>query len=127
MTKKILLIDDNETVRDRLYQVLTRVGYNVKTSNNGLDGFHKIQSETYDLCIADHFMPLINGIQLLKNIDSMGEKAPRAVMFLTTQPVEIVSNNPVLGVADVIMSKPIAIDDFINNVTDLIEQTAEVA
>ncbi len=127
MTKHILLIDDNDQIRDRLTQMLTKEGYNVCAAINGLDGYNKLQGQYYDLCIIDHLMPLMDGVQLLKNIESMRDNVPKSIMFLTTEPLKSVTQMPPVHIVDVVMSKPLNMNEFTQNVSQLFEQVAEVA
>ncbi|MFH0733093.1 MAG: sigma-54 dependent transcriptional regulator [bacterium] len=73
MTGKIIVIDDDESIRKTIANYLTRLNYNVKTANNGLSGLELIKSNSFDLVISDVRMPGLNGLELLqkvKEIDS---------------------------------------------------------
>ncbi|MDG2392819.1 MAG: hypothetical protein P8M49_04865, partial [Thalassotalea sp.] len=61
---------------------------------------------------------------LLKNLHAMGERAPTAVIFLSTQELGIVEQLPEMCIADMVLSKPLSSDDLLNNVAELLEQTA---
>lgn len=65
-TKKILVVDDEESIRNLLRLVLEEEGYEVQTAMNGEEGVKKIQSEFFDAILTDIKMPIMDGIELLK-------------------------------------------------------------
>lgn len=66
----ILVVDDNETNQDLLSQHLTRAGYGVAVAADGLQAVQMIQTGKYDLVLLDILMPVINGYQVLKWLNS---------------------------------------------------------
>lgn len=63
----ILIIDDEVTARDYLYNILTNAGYhNIREAGNGAHAFQMVQEQEPDIIIADIRMPEIDGIELLK-------------------------------------------------------------
>ncbi|MEW6996592.1 response regulator [Colwelliaceae bacterium BS250] len=127
MSERVLLVEDNAPALAQFQQALSLAGYQVTTAVNGLDGFAKAQAGQFDLCIVDHLMPLMNGPQLLKNLYAMGEQAPTGIIFLTTQDLNTVEQLPEMCIADIILSKPLSIDDLLSNVEDILTQTSACA
>ncbi|WP_394174666.1 response regulator [Thalassotalea litorea] len=121
MAEKILLVEDNKSVQAQLKELLEQQGHKVTTACNGLDGYNKALADTYDLCIVDHLMPLMDGPQLLKNLKGMEKNAPRAVMFLSTQDPKMVKSLAEVKLADAYLSKPIEKDAFLNVMGELLE------
>lgn len=68
--KRILAVDDSETVREAVEQVLGAEGYIVDTAINGLDGWNALCANVYDLVITDIEMPCMKGWELLAKIKS---------------------------------------------------------
>ena len=64
----ILVIDDEESMRDSCRQVLTKAGYETRTAENGHVGLQKIREAKPDLVLVDLKMPGISGLELLKKI-----------------------------------------------------------
>lgn len=64
----ILVIDDEESMRDSCMQSLSRKGYNVETAEDGTKGLGKLKDKAYDLVILDMKMPGLNGMEVLKEI-----------------------------------------------------------
>lgn len=127
MSESILLVEDNALAMAQFNQALTTAGYQVSTAINGLDGYNKAQQQRFDLCIVDHLMPLMNGLQLMKNLNSLGDKVPGNIMFLTTQELKSVSQMSEVQLAGKVLTKPISNSKFIAEVRQLIEYSNEVA
>lgn len=124
MSERVLLVEDNSAALAQFRDALSAQGYQVTTAVNGLDGFAKVQTQKFDLCIVDHLMPLMNGPQLLKNLHAMGERAPTAVIFLTTQYLDVVEQLPEMCVADIVLAKPLSTEVLLDSVAELLGQTA---
>ncbi|GMU85562.1 MAG: sigma-54-dependent Fis family transcriptional regulator [Ignavibacteriales bacterium] len=66
MPEKILVVDDEDIIRDTISVVLKKEGYLVDEAENGLVAFNKVQENFYDLVITDIEMPEMKGIELLE-------------------------------------------------------------
>jgi two-component system chemotaxis response regulator CheY len=66
--KSILLIDDEEDVRDSVRKVLELAGFRVVTASNGKDGIAAAEAADFDLVISDIIMPGLNGVDVIKAI-----------------------------------------------------------
>ena len=67
---KILVVDDEQTVRRLIEKTLTRLGHDVLLAKNGEQAWNIIQDEPIRLVLTGWDMPLMNGIQLIKKIRS---------------------------------------------------------
>jgi CheY-like chemotaxis protein len=74
--KRILVIDDDETVLRVISDLVTFLGYDVKTTPEGLDGIELLQHEPFDLVIVDMIMPQIGGLALSKVIRQQHPQIP---------------------------------------------------
>lgn len=63
-SKKILVVDDDESIRDLCALVLRTAGYTVETAMHGADGLDKLRQASYDLVISDVNMPELGGLEL---------------------------------------------------------------
>ncbi|HZE86723.1 MAG TPA: response regulator, partial [Methylomirabilota bacterium] len=68
MHKKILLVDDDQYIREVYLEVLQDAGYDVDTGINGEEGFAKMHQGGYDLILLDIMMPKVDGIGVLDNL-----------------------------------------------------------
>lgn len=64
----ILIVDDEEGMRDSLHKLLSRDGYQLITASNGLQALQELQNNQVDLVLLDIMMPGIDGLETLKKI-----------------------------------------------------------
>jgi len=70
---KILLIEDDETMRDGMSLILKRAGHEVADVSNGPAGIELCRKEKFDLVITDYKMEEMNGIEVLEKVKSIDE------------------------------------------------------
>lgn len=63
--KSVLIVEDDNEVRNMLNDYLTFLGYQTDTAADGLEGLTKIKEQTYDLIITDIAMPYVSGIGII--------------------------------------------------------------
>jgi CheY-like chemotaxis protein len=68
MMEKILVVDDERSMRELLELVLKREGYAAQTAENGMRALELVRQNVFDLIISDVKMPDINGIDLLERV-----------------------------------------------------------
>ncbi len=66
--KKILIIDDEESIRDGCTQVLSRKGFQVESTGDALLGLEMALKNIYDVILLDIRMPKMDGLEILKKI-----------------------------------------------------------
>ena len=66
--KRILIVDDDDEIRELLEFDIASSGYFVDTAKDGLEGLNKALNNTYDLILLDVMMPKMNGFDVCKNI-----------------------------------------------------------
>ncbi len=66
--KRILIVDDDDEIRDLLEFDISHSGYFVDTARDGLEGLNKALNNAYDLILLDVMMPKMNGFDVCKNI-----------------------------------------------------------
>ncbi|GAB4170312.1 MAG: hypothetical protein Kow00108_04320 [Calditrichia bacterium] len=75
---KVLVVDDEDHVREVLKDFLEALAYEVDTAEDGSDALNKIEPGKYDLVISDLLMPKMDGLELLERI----RKIDKSVVFL---------------------------------------------
>lgn len=75
-TKRILIVDDEATIRTVLQAQIKRLGYQTQTASNGSEALQILQNHSFDLIISDLKMPRMNGIELLKQTKPLHPKTP---------------------------------------------------
>lgn len=71
MNHKILVVDDEEIIRDSIYYVLEKEGYIVEKAENGKAAYDFIVNNHFDLVITDIEMPVMKGTELLEKIKTL--------------------------------------------------------
>ena len=72
MARKILIVDDDEILRESLSVTLENRGFSCQQAGNGALALQKLQQENYDVIIADIEMPEMGGIELLEQAIQLG-------------------------------------------------------
>jgi DNA-binding NtrC family response regulator len=68
---KILVIDDERSIRSTLKEILGFEGYTVDVAENGIAGLDQLKARDYDIVLCDIKMPEMDGIEVLKKIMEM--------------------------------------------------------
>ena len=69
---KILIIDDERSIRNSLKEILADEGYDVDVAENGVQGCSMVEKEKYDIIFCDIKMPEMDGMEVLDKLNSMG-------------------------------------------------------
>jgi len=118
--QKILIVDDNETIRKMLFDILEQEGYECKTATNGWEAIYEVRNDSFALVLLDLRMPLKNGIEALPEI--LEHDRNIAVIIVTgITDVKIALKALRLGAYDYII-KPFDIDEVIVNVEKALEK-----
>jgi DNA-binding response OmpR family regulator len=83
--KKILVIEDNEEVRENLEEILELSGYEVATAEDGTVGVEKAIANPPDLILCDVMMPKLDGYGVLNILSKKPQTSSTAFIFLTAK------------------------------------------
>jgi DNA-binding response OmpR family regulator len=78
---KILIIEDNKTIAENISLYLTAKGYQTSIAHDGEQAFDMIRSSKYDFLIIDRMIPKIDGLSLVRMMQSRSIEIP--FLFLT--------------------------------------------
>ena len=73
---RILVVEDDISIRQLTTEMLIRSGYRVDVAADGAAGWEALQTERYDLLITDNFMPKVTGIEMIKKVHAAQMKLP---------------------------------------------------
>ena len=109
IVEKILIVDDERSMRDVLSIMLKRAGYDVTVASDGEEAIAHIDKELFDLVITDLKMPKAGGLEVLKAVK---ESSPESVVLIITAyaSTESVVEAMKLGAYDY-LTKPFQVDE----------------
>lgn len=125
MKSRVLVVDDEESIREFLEIMLRKEGYEVTCAEDGQKALDTIKKKTFDLVISDLQMPNMTGIELLRNVK---DQYPDLLFMMITAfgTTETAVEAMKLGAYDYI-TKPFKIDEVrINIANALRSQNLEV-
>jgi two-component system, OmpR family, KDP operon response regulator KdpE len=124
-TMKILIVDDEEAIRDSLSQKLTRAGFQVSTAANGLEGLRTFHTERPDVVVLDIAMPEMDGLTVCQRIREVAETP---IMMLSAQAITEADIIEGLNAgADEYLMKPIRGNEFVARVQALLRRAQMTA
>jgi two-component system chemotaxis sensor kinase CheA len=84
---KILLVEDTESIRNKIQHSLSEDGFDVEVAIDGIEGLRKIAEHkcSFDLIISDIEMPKMNGYEFVKKVRSIGPMKTTPIIAFTTK------------------------------------------
>ncbi len=107
MSKSILVVDDDQSLRELLKLHLSSAGYSVTTASDGIEAGYAVLKEPPDLIITDVNMPNMDGYQFVEALKSDKSLPKIPVIFLTS--MDDVARGKDLGAVGYI-TKPVRAD-----------------
>lgn len=103
---KVLVVEDENDIRDLIVLHLTREGYQVDATANGYDALQKIENHHYNLLVLDWMLPEKSGLEIVREVRKSKDHEQVAVLMVTAKGA---SSDLVLGLesgADDYLVKP---------------------
>jgi len=85
MSKKVLIIEDNDDIRENVIEILELAGYNVASASNGKVGVELAFQDTPDIILCDIMMPEMDGYGVLYMLSKRPETIAIPFIFLTAK------------------------------------------
>lgn len=108
--KKILVVEDDQDIRELLVETLKRSDFEVDTAENGKKGLEKFRKQNFDLILTDIRMPVMDGLNMLKKIKRADPRMP--IVVVTAYPSVDSAVECLVEGADDYLVKPIKFDDL---------------
>jgi two-component system response regulator MprA len=126
--ERILVVEDDRSVRDAIERALQFEGYAVATARDGAEALHAVLNDSPDAIVLDVMMPHIDGLEACRRIRARGDTTP--ILMLTARH-EISDRVDGLDAgADDYMVKPFALEELLARIRALLRrssgQTTEV-
>ena len=115
---KVLVVEDDPSVRGLLHTLLSAEGYDVTTASDGLAGLVKAASSRPALMLLDLMMPDLGGVRVLEEIRDDPELADTPVVVVTGKIDAVPGMRDLLG-EDRVFLKPFAVAELLARVADI--------
>lgn len=128
-TRRVLITDDDPSLRTMLGALCTRHGYTCDMAVDGAEAFSKLRSAPYDLLLLDLMMPRMNGFELIRMMgETRTDESQPAVVILTAQPIPA-NTRAILeaGFVHAVLAKPFDFDDLLRVMERSIAESARPA
>lgn len=103
---RVLVVDDDNAVRDVLQLILRRAGYDVRLAGNGLEALNEMRSGGADLVLLDIEMPGMNGLEFCEQMRANPAWQKIPVIMMTGRPVQGLPEKVIKAGAIELVSKP---------------------
>ncbi|MDN6239825.1 response regulator transcription factor [Corynebacterium variabile] len=122
---KILVVDDDRSVRDTLRQSLTFNGYDVVQATDGVEAQTLIRKENPDLVIMDGILPKVDGLEILRSLRGSGSEV---LVLMLSQKSDVADRVAGLDAgADDYLTKPFALEELLARVRSLYRRSRRTA
>ncbi len=122
MKTRILVVEDNEAIREILRNYLSRSGFEVVTVVDGIEALLKVSDYRPDLILMDMGLPKLNGWQTTQRLRARPESARIPIVALTAYVLDDERNQALHAGCDAFVAKPIDFTLLMSTITDLLGQ-----
>lgn len=82
---RVLTVDDSRTILAMLHHTLSGAGFEVIQAEDGQQGLDALSAQDVDVVITDINMPVMDGIDFIKNVRASGNHQSLPILILTTE------------------------------------------
>ncbi len=120
----ILLIDDDQYIRDAYQEVLTEAGFKVATAVDGEEGVVKIREGGYSLILLDVMMPKMDGLGVLKALKENPHKLANGPIILLTNMAhdQVIKEAIALGAGGYLIKSDLSPDQLVVKIKEFIKE-----
>src|SRR5688572_25820572 len=116
--KRILLAEDDDSMRSFLERALTKAGYEVIAFANGMEAHARLREEPFTLLLTDIVMPQMDGIELARRASELDPDIK--IMFITGFAAVALNADSAAPKHAKVLSKPVHLRDLVNEVQKLL-------
>lgn len=119
-SEKILLVEDEDTVRELARQILDSCGYAVTAARSGLEAIELVERGTkFDLLLTDVVMPSMSGRELVDKLQKVSPHTP--VLFMSGYTDDAIIRKGIMEINTNFIQKPFTFNDLAHKVRDVID------
>jgi two-component system, cell cycle response regulator CpdR len=117
---RILLAEDDDSMRGFLERALTKAGYEVIAFANGAEAFERLKQEPFTLLLTDIVMPRMDGIELARRASELDPDLK--IMFITGFAAVVLNSDNATPKDARVLSKPFHLKDLVREVERLLDE-----
>jgi serine/threonine-protein kinase PpkA len=118
----ILIVEDDDTIRNNLTRLLMLEGYEILSATNGLQALELLHDQACDLVISDVSMPQMDGFELLETVRGNPDLASIPFMLLTALDDRANMRRGMTAGADDYLAKPFSRDELLQGLQGLLKK-----
>ncbi len=118
--KKILMIEDDEFIRELYERQLKLAGYSVETTPSGKDGLELLENNNYDLLMLDLNIPDLSGFQILESLQKTPKEGMNIMILSNVAQDEFVSKGLSMGAQAFIIKSTYTPDRVVQEVKSIL-------
>jgi len=116
---RILLAEDDDSMRGFLVRALEKAGYDVIAYANGEEAFERLKTDPFTLLLTDIVMPKMDGIELARRASELDPELK--IMFITGFAAVVLNSDNAAPKDARVLSKPFHLKDLVREVDRLLE------
>ncbi|OGI29828.1 MAG: hypothetical protein A2288_03655 [Candidatus Moranbacteria bacterium RIFOXYA12_FULL_44_15] len=126
--KKVLVVDDEESIREMLGRALDYLGVDVALAKNGAEALACLEANPFELLITDNKMPVMIGLDLIQLVRSLeGDIGAIPIIFMSGDAEDVLPGGRTLrevalsSGANIVLDKPLDMESFLIKVLGLLK------
>lgn len=112
--KRVLVVDDEDSIRRLVKKILERAGFEVRTARDGVEAIEWIAAEDFDVVLLDVMMPKLDGFGVVHELEKMRPQLLAHTLLVTASHLKSLQSLPVRG----IITKPFSVSDLVRETQD---------
>ena len=117
MKKHILLVEDDELLRENITLILESEGYKITYAADGTKAVREIKSKKFDMILCDIMIPGLDGYGVLRAMKEVKKKLPPPFIFLTAKTERTDMRKGMELGADDYLTKPFSREEILNSIS----------
>jgi CheY-like chemotaxis protein len=108
-TRKVLVVDDEDTIRMLVKKVLERSGFEVAVARDGCEAIERLAADDFDVVLLDVMMPKLDGFGVVQQMQSTRPALLSRTLLVTASHLKSLQQLPVRG----IITKPFSVGELL--------------
>lgn len=117
---RVLIVEDEKVLQDVYKLILSSKGFEVETANNGFECLQQLKASAPDVVLLDLFMPVMDGKEVLQNIDVKDYPDTKFIIYTNLYDKETEAVMLQLGAHKVVLKANMAPNELVDLVTKMV-------